>query len=145
MSRDINPYALRLPEPLKVVLKDMAHESRRSLNAEIVSRLVKSLKEDGVTWKGDAVKEEPKIYDVQPTVSTKTNFKERYTKKGVDNVALATAIESGERYLEENKQLLTVEKRALLFAILYDLIDDEEPDATSISNKTIDMLLKLAS
>lgn len=145
MSRDINPYALRLPEPVKTALKATAHNARRSLNAEIASRLMLSLKNDGITFDGDEIKEESKIYDVQPTVSTNIKFNERFTKKGVDNLVLAVAITAGEKYIQEQKAILSVEKKALLFAILYDFIDDEEPDVNRINNKTIDMLLKLAS
>lgn len=145
MSRDINPYALRLPPLLKVALKETAHVARRSLNAEIVARLEKSLSADGIVWAGDLVFETKKVYEVKPGVSTNIKFNERFTKKGVDNVALANAIEAGEKYLTETKQAISLEKKAILFAILYDLIDEDNPKANSINTKTIDMLLKLAS
>lgn len=46
MSRDINPFGLRLPPALKQALEESAHEARRSLNAEIVARLEASLAQD---------------------------------------------------------------------------------------------------
>lgn len=43
MSRDINPFGLRMPPELKAKLEHLAHENRRSLNAEIVARLKDSV------------------------------------------------------------------------------------------------------
>lgn len=42
MSREINPFGLRMPAELKARLEDAAHDNRRSLNAEIVARLQES-------------------------------------------------------------------------------------------------------
>jgi hypothetical protein len=46
MSRDINPFGLRMPPALKEEIEAAARESGRSLNAEIVSRLEDSLRVD---------------------------------------------------------------------------------------------------
>lgn len=39
MSRDITPFALRMPPELRAKVEQAAKETRRSLNAEIVARL----------------------------------------------------------------------------------------------------------
>lgn len=39
MSRDIAPFGLRMPAELKETLEKLAKDNKRSLNAEIVSRL----------------------------------------------------------------------------------------------------------
>lgn len=39
MTRDINPFGLRMPAALRARLEDSARDSGRSLNAEIVWRL----------------------------------------------------------------------------------------------------------
>ncbi len=44
MSRDINPFGLRMPEHLRSQIKAAADESGRSMNAEIVARLEESFK-----------------------------------------------------------------------------------------------------
>ncbi|MES1927546.1 Arc family DNA-binding protein [Salinisphaera sp. T31B1] len=43
MSRDDPQYNLRLPEALRSEIKEAARHNRRSMNAEIVSRLQESL------------------------------------------------------------------------------------------------------
>lgn len=43
MSREINPYGLRMPPELREKLEAAARQSARSLNAEIVRRLEESL------------------------------------------------------------------------------------------------------
>lgn len=40
--KDINPLAVRIPADLKTKIVDAAAENRRSLNAELVTRLEKS-------------------------------------------------------------------------------------------------------
>ena len=47
MSRDINPFGLRMPPELKEKIADQAKESGRSVNAEIVHRLEESLSKPG--------------------------------------------------------------------------------------------------
>ena len=42
MSRDINPFGLRMPPDLKKWLEEQAKKNFRSLNAEIVIRLQNS-------------------------------------------------------------------------------------------------------
>ncbi|MGR4893775.1 Arc family DNA-binding protein [Stenotrophomonas sp. LARHCG68] len=42
MSRDINPYGLRMPADLKAMLEESAQKAGRSLNAELVARLERS-------------------------------------------------------------------------------------------------------
>ncbi|MEK9497061.1 Arc family DNA-binding protein [Photorhabdus sp. P32] len=44
--REIPPTGVRLPSELKGILKRIAKEEGRSLNSEIVQRLVRSLKND---------------------------------------------------------------------------------------------------
>lgn len=39
MSRDITPFALRMPPEMRAKVEHAAKESRRSLNAEILARL----------------------------------------------------------------------------------------------------------
>lgn len=41
--REINPFGLRLPAPLKESLEKFAEANHRSLNAEIVTRLTESV------------------------------------------------------------------------------------------------------
>ncbi len=144
MSRDINPYALRLPTPLKDALKELAHDARRSLNAEIVTRLINSLAQDGVAWNGAKVNELPKIYDVQPGQLKKGKLNQNFTKKGVDYLTLTVAIETGEQQIESENKEYNARKKALLFSLLYDSIDDEDPDARVIDQKTMKMLMELA-
>ena len=43
MSRDINPFGLRMPPELRQRLEQAIQESGRSMNAEIVHRLEESL------------------------------------------------------------------------------------------------------
>ena len=40
MSRDINPFGLRMPASLRAMLEESAQKSGRSLNSEIVHRLM---------------------------------------------------------------------------------------------------------
>lgn len=47
MSRDINPFGLRMPPELKEKIADQAKESGRSMNAEIIHRLEESLSKPG--------------------------------------------------------------------------------------------------
>lgn len=46
MSRDINPFGLRMPPELKKEVQDEADKNSRSLNAEIVMRLQKSFEDE---------------------------------------------------------------------------------------------------
>lgn len=39
MSRDITPFALRMPPDLRAKVEDSARQNKRSLNAEIIARL----------------------------------------------------------------------------------------------------------
>lgn len=50
MSRDINPFGLRMPEGLREKLEAAAKKSARSLNSEIVLRLEESLQFDEGTF-----------------------------------------------------------------------------------------------
>ncbi len=43
MTRQINPFGLRMPPELKEAIQASADKSRRSLNAEVVLRLQRSL------------------------------------------------------------------------------------------------------
>lgn len=43
-ARDIAPLGIRLPPEIKEKLKEKAREEGRSLNSEVVQRLIKSLK-----------------------------------------------------------------------------------------------------
>ena len=46
MSRDVNPFGLRMPAEVKEELEKLAEQNRRSLNAEIVVRLEESIKRE---------------------------------------------------------------------------------------------------
>ena len=46
MSRDISPYGLRMPADLKAALERTSSDEKRSLNAEIVTRLQQTLERD---------------------------------------------------------------------------------------------------
>lgn len=47
MSRDIAPFGVRLPEPLKQKLLETARKHRRSMNSELILRLEQSLEQNG--------------------------------------------------------------------------------------------------
>lgn len=47
MSRDINPFALRMPPDLRAQIEVAAKASGRSMNAEIVARLQLTMGGDG--------------------------------------------------------------------------------------------------
>ena len=47
MSRDVNPFGLRMPPEVKEELEKLAEQNRRSLNAEIVVRLEQSIRQEG--------------------------------------------------------------------------------------------------
>lgn len=49
MSRDVNPFGLRMPPELKEELEVLAEQNRRSLNAEIIVRLEDSVQREGQT------------------------------------------------------------------------------------------------
>lgn len=46
MSREINPFGLRISPQLKSRLEEKAHQNRRSLNAEIADRLERSFADE---------------------------------------------------------------------------------------------------
>lgn len=46
--KDIAPTGVRLPPELKEILKLAAKQEGRSLNSELIKRLERSLKEDGL-------------------------------------------------------------------------------------------------
>ena len=46
MSREDPPLRIRLPETLKAKIQELAAESHRSMNAEIVARLERSLEQE---------------------------------------------------------------------------------------------------
>lgn len=47
-ARNIAPTGIRFPEELKQLLKNAAKGEGRSLNSEVVKRIERSLKEDGI-------------------------------------------------------------------------------------------------
>ncbi|EDV7131112.1 TPA: Arc family DNA-binding protein [Salmonella enterica] len=47
-SRNIAPTGIRFPEQLKEIIKKAAKEEGRSLNSEVIKRIERSLKEDGL-------------------------------------------------------------------------------------------------
>ncbi|XES82761.1 Arc family DNA-binding protein [Franconibacter pulveris] len=47
-ARNIPPTGIRFPEWLKEALKAAANKECRSLNSEVIKRLEKSLKEEGL-------------------------------------------------------------------------------------------------
>lgn len=65
MSREINPFGLRMPADLKAQLEDAAHNSRRSLNAEIVARLQESFAPSEPLTINLIAEEETKMKDIQ--------------------------------------------------------------------------------
>ncbi|HHR6131453.1 TPA: Arc family DNA-binding protein [Providencia alcalifaciens] len=46
--RDIAPFGVRMEPAIKEALKKSAKDEGRSLNSEIIQRLIKSLKADGI-------------------------------------------------------------------------------------------------
>ena len=50
MSRDVNPFGLRMPPEVKEELEKLAEQNRRSLNAEIVVRLEESIMREKERW-----------------------------------------------------------------------------------------------
>ncbi len=46
MSRDVNPFGLRMPPEVKEELEKLAEQNRRSLNAEIIVRLEESIRRE---------------------------------------------------------------------------------------------------
>lgn len=48
MSREIAPFGVRMPPKLKEQLLELAQENRRSLNAEVVARLERSVRAEQV-------------------------------------------------------------------------------------------------
>ena len=46
LSRDVNPFGLRMPPEVKEELEKLAEQNRRSLNAEIVVRLEESIRRE---------------------------------------------------------------------------------------------------
>ncbi|MFU0948653.1 Arc family DNA-binding protein [Kluyvera ascorbata] len=46
--RSIAPTGIRFPEHLKEIIKKAAKEEGRSLNNEVIKRIERSLKEDGL-------------------------------------------------------------------------------------------------
>jgi len=144
MSRDINPYGLRMPPALKEVLEKQAEGSLRSLNAEIVARLTESLKNDGFILSNSGIKDEPQIYTVSPGKLNKGQLNQHYKKESVDYLTLTIAIEAGEQQIASEKKKYTARKKALLFSLLYDSIDEEEPSLDNVDKRTIKMLMELA-
>lgn len=55
MSRDINPFGLRMPSALKSRLEQSAQDNKRSINAEIVGRLERSFEGDELGFSGDLI------------------------------------------------------------------------------------------
>ncbi|GAA0510796.1 hypothetical protein GCM10009414_20610 [Tatumella terrea] len=46
--KDIAPLGVRIPAEVKELLKDRAREEGRSLNSEIIQRLIRSLRNEGL-------------------------------------------------------------------------------------------------
>lgn len=46
--RNIPPTGIRFPDHLKEIIKKVAKEEGRSLNSEVIKRIERSLKEDGL-------------------------------------------------------------------------------------------------
>ena len=46
MSRDVNPFGVRMPPEIKAELEKLSERNRRSLNAEIVVRLEESIRRE---------------------------------------------------------------------------------------------------
>ena len=97
MSRDINPFALRIPADLKKDLEKEAKEIGRSLNAESVKRLRNSLAL-GI--------EEP----------------EQKYRSGKSSQTLQDAIILGEALLKETGKPMVPKEKARFIDTLYDLL-----------------------
>lgn len=140
MSREINPYGLRMPPTLRHALEKAAKESRRSLNAEIVARLEQSLADNGyIKVKGST--QERKTYTVYPGKIGEETI--QYTPRGVDLKALRIVIEKGEAFIEALDAPLNPEKRAKLYDAMYAICEGKEP--CDLPEETIEKLIRLAS
>lgn len=126
-----------MPPDLRRELEKAATLSRRSLNAEIVARLEKSLESDGLT----KPKEERKTYTVYPgRIADQVN---EYTARGVNLKALQIVIEKGETYIKALGKPVGPEKRAKLYDAMYAICEGD--DRCDIPDETIEKLISLAS
>lgn len=104
MSRDINPFGLRMPDPLRDALQNAAAASGRSLNSEIIVRLSESL---GVNLSGS-----------EDDVSVQTNIRiPSETRLRIKDLA------------DANKRTFTAQVVFMLEAFLADI--DAEAGGTS--------------
>jgi hypothetical protein len=79
MTREDPPLRIRLPEDLKVKIQALAVENRRSMNAEIVSRLSRSIAEDVERTKQalDAIQASPRIWMEKQLIGVETKLEAR--------------------------------------------------------------------
>lgn len=79
MSRDINPFGLRMPEDLRTSLEKSARLNHRSLNAELVVRLRKSVEETPILY--PEINEGSEEYTAVDDKKLLTEFIEKMPKK----------------------------------------------------------------
>lgn len=131
MSRAINPYGLRMPLNVREALEAAAEKNRRSLNAEIVSRLEASLADP------DYGSKEP------PRVVSFSGGSE--SEQAPDEGLLQDVLEVVEEISEERKLRLPPAKKARLIKLIYDEIVESEEKEKSINKERVFNLIKLAS
>ena len=134
-KNELTSYPLRLPADLKEALEKQAIKFRRSLNAEIIIRLEQGLEVEKTISDEGQVKEKNKIYHVDSNQNKQFN-------PSVDTETLQLAIELGEKYIASKEEELSIEKRALIFGILYEFVDKNNA-VLNIKNETIDKMLEL--
>ena len=136
------PFPLRIPSDLKEVLEIKAKRFRRSLNAEIISRLEKGvdIETNGYNNENDRRNKINIKYLVETSA---TMGAPGSAGDQVDTKKLQLAIEFGEEYILFNKKIFSSHKKALLYGILYSFVN-EEKTALSVSNETIGKMLDLA-
>lgn len=99
MSRDINPFGLRMPQKLKELLEVAAEVNGRSLNSEIVQRLERSFSGQPSTEGWTAGKKGTSFPDKDLIESIMTVLRNH----GADEVSLKPKSKSGVRTLKKFK------------------------------------------
>ncbi|EWS70735.1 Arc family DNA-binding protein [Vibrio vulnificus] len=95
MSRSINPFGLRMPSDLKDKLEEEAKKNMRSLNAELVARLEKSVE-------GDVRLEDLSEKDAFQQI-LQVNAQIRVLTDVLDKLTLKAAIETGKVKVKDSK------------------------------------------
>ena len=108
MGREINPFGLRMPLPLREALEKSAKEGHRSLNAEIVARLERSLAPA------------PRVVKAEGKAASDDSKEQR------KNLILALEI-AEDLLVAEGKDMASKEKAEFVDVILDLLVIDEDP------------------